>query len=413
MGWSSLVRIPSLRRSLCHRATSDRNVIDVLTERGLVDNVNGIEQLRKAAVRDEIDNATTSRKPLSVYCGFDPTADALHLGNYVGLVVLEWFQKFGHRAVAVIGGATGRIGDPSGKSEERPVLKHDTVDENARKLKASIEDYLGPSATVLNNYEWIGGMSYLDFLGTVGRHARVGTMLGKESVRSRLQSSVGISFTEFSYQLLQAYDFAHLCQAHDVTVQIGGSDQLGNMQAGVDLARKIKPSGPHLHTLTFPLLTTSDGKKYGKSEKGAIWIDPDRLSPYGLYQFLLRTRDEDVIKLLKTITFLPIEQVEQLEASMASTDYKANSAQRLLAETITRDVHGIDGLKSAQVNNHDAESPHASKKPPDQSASPVFNFLKRSPQHNCILYFIVEEKSRRIGERSKRREKTTHFPWYN
>ena len=255
-----------------------QNVIDCLKERGLIEAVTS-EDLRERTER-----------PIKLYCGFDPTADSLHIGNLVGIVILKWFQKFGHTPVVLLGGATGRIGDPSGKSVERPLLDASTITYNTTRIRRHFEailDFFHAKARpiVVNNDDWFSNFRLIDFLRDVGKHFRLGTMLAKESVKSRLNSEEGISFTEFSYQLFQSYDFYHLYTEHDVILQIGGSDQWGNITEGVDLVRKLG-SGP-AYGLTFPLLTRSDGKKFGKSESGAIWLAADRCSTYRVLPIFL------------------------------------------------------------------------------------------------------------------------------
>ncbi|HEX2582673.1 MAG TPA: tyrosine--tRNA ligase [Chlamydiales bacterium] len=314
-----------------------KNIIDCLKERGFIESLTS-EELVKAA-----------EKPLKVYVGFDPTADSLHLGNLVGIMGLAWFQKLGHTPYAILGGATGRIGDPSGKSAERPLLEEETLHQNIRSLRSFFEKILpidgGPKPVILDNQDWFSGFSLIDFLRDVGKHFRIGTMIAKEMVRNRLNSEEGISYTEFSYQILQAYDFYYLNLHHEVTVQMGGSDQWGNITAGTELNRKL--GGPQLFGITFPLLTRSDGKKFGKSESGAIWLSPDKLSPYHFFQYLYGIPDADVIRLLKMLTFLPIEEIQALEQRMKDSDYVPNAAQKLLASEVTRFVHGEEGLQTA------------------------------------------------------------------
>ncbi|MBX7066050.1 MAG: tyrosine--tRNA ligase [Parachlamydiales bacterium] len=311
-----------------------KNVIDVLAERGFLD------QMTHEELRERVN------RPIKVYVGFDPTADSLHLGNLVPIMGLAWFQKFGHTPFAILGGATGLIGDPSGKSQERNLLDEKTLQHNVRCLEAFFKKILdfaqGPRPVILNNNDWLGKFSLVDFLRDVGKHFRIGPMMAKEMVRTRLQSEEGMSFTEFSYQLLQGYDFYHLCKEHGVTLQMGASDQWGNITAGTEFNRKL--GGETLFGLTFPLLTRSDGKKFGKSEEGAIWLSPDKLSPYQFYQYLIRVPDADVIKLLKMLTFLSMDEIRAIEAGMNI----ANSAQRRLAEEVTRFVHGEEGLQAAQ-----------------------------------------------------------------
>lgn len=314
------------------------NIIECLKERGMVDALTSDELIKRA---DE---------PLKVYVGFDPTADSLHIGSLVGIVFLKWFQKFGHTPVVVLGGATGRIGDPSGKSVERPLLDDATIQYNVTRIRRHFEavlDFFHPTARpiVVNNDQWFSQMTLVDFLRDVGKHFRVGTMLAKESVRSRMESDEGISFTEFSYQLLQAYDFYHLKTNHGVDVQAGGSDQWGNITAGIDLIRKI--SAKPAFGLTFPLLTRSDGKKFGKTEDGAIWLAADRCSPYQFYQYFVRVPDADVIKMMRMLTFMEMKEIREYEAMLAQPGYVPNTAQRRLAEEVTRMIHGEEGLQVA------------------------------------------------------------------
>lgn len=313
------------------------NVINCLFERGFIDSITS-EELRSEASRS-----------LKVYCGFDPTADSLHLGNLVPVMGLAWFQKFGHTPYALIGGATGRIGDPSGKSTERPLMSEEILQQNVRSLRKQFEGLLhfksGPKPVILDNNDWLGSFTLISFLRDVAKHFRVGTMMAKESVRARLQSEEGLSFTEFSYQILQAYDFHHLNVHHGVTVQMGATDQWGNITAGTEFHRKL--GGSQIFGLTFPLLTRSDGKKFGKSEGGAIWLSPEKLTPYQFFQYLFSIPDTDVIRLLKMLTFLPLEEILCIEATMKASDYVPNSAQKRLAEEVTRFVHGQEGLEAA------------------------------------------------------------------
>lgn len=294
--------------------------------------------------------ASSNEKTLKVYCGFDPTAESLHLGNLLGIIVLSWFLRCGHQAVALIGGATARVGDPSGKSIERPELDIDTLEKNILGISKTFSTIFGSSnVVILNNYDWWKDFSFLDFLKQVGRFARIGTMIAKESVKKRLESEQGLSFTEFSYQLLQGYDFLYLFQNKGVNVQIGGSDQWGNITAGTELIRKIlqPDSDNEAYGLTFPLLLKSDGSKFGKSEDGAIWLSPSMLSPYKFYQYFFSVPDADVIRFLRILTFLDLEEIDELEKDMKRPGYVPNTAQRRLAEEVTRFVHGEDGLNEA------------------------------------------------------------------
>ncbi|HEY4255541.1 MAG TPA: tyrosine--tRNA ligase, partial [Chlamydiales bacterium] len=314
-----------------------KNVIDCLTERGFIEAVTSPDLAQKAS------------SPLKAYVGFDPTADSLHLGNLVGIMGLAWMQRFGHTPYVILGGATGLIGDPSGKSAERPLLDAKKLEHNVACLKQFFEKILsfnaGPRPVILNNMDWLSRFSFIDFLRDVGKHFRLGPMLAKEMVRSRLQSEEGISFTEFSYQILQGYDFHYLENHHGVSLQMGGSDQWGNITAGIELNRKL--GGNPLYGITFPLLTRSDGKKFGKSEEGAIWLSADKLSPFQFFQYLYAIPDADVIRLLKMLTFLPVKEIEEMAHSMQASSYQPNTAQKLLATEVTRFVHGESGLETA------------------------------------------------------------------
>ncbi|GMH16526.1 hypothetical protein Nepgr_018367 [Nepenthes gracilis] len=317
------------------------NVIQILEERGLLESITS-ENLRSVC---SLDNP-----PLRVYCGFDPTAESLHLGNLLGIIVLSWFQKCGHKPIALVGGATGRVGDPSGKSSERPELDVGTLENNMQGIKTTLNKILSrigdSSFCILNNYDWWKDITLLDFLKHVGKYARIGTMISKESVRKRLESEQGMSFTEFTYQLLQGYDFLYLFQNEGVSVQIGGSDQWGNITVGTELIRKIlQVEGAY--GLTFPLLLKGDGTKFGKSEDGAIWLSPTMLSPYKFYQYFFSVPDADVVRFLRMLTFLDIEEIEEIERKMKSPGYLPNSAQQRLAEEVTRFVHGEQGLDDA------------------------------------------------------------------
>lgn len=313
------------------------NVIDVLHERGFIETMTG-DELRVSA-----------DKPLKVYCGFDPTGDSLHLGHLVALMGLAWFQRLGHTPIALIGGATGMIGDPSGKSSERQLLDEGTIEHNLQGIQKNLETILNASSAqrhlIVNNLDWFKQFSFIEFLRDVGKYFRIGNMLAKDSVKLRLASEEGMSFTEFSYQLLQGYDFLYLFDTYGVNVQMGGSDQWGNITAGTDLVRKAR--GKTVHGLTFPLLTRSDGQKFGKSEKGAIWLSPERLSPYEFYQYLVRVPDADVIKLMRLLTFMDMEEIYSCQKEMESIDYVPNTAQKRLAAEVTRLVHGEEGLNTA------------------------------------------------------------------
>ncbi|KAL6962022.1 tyrosine--tRNA ligase [Sarracenia purpurea var. burkii] len=326
------------------------NVVEILEQRGLLESLTS-DNLRSAC-------SDPNLPPLRVYCGFDPTAESLHLGNLLGIIVLSWFLRCGHKAVALVGGATGRVGDPSGKSLERPELDPQTLERNTNAIAETVSRILSrnainPSAAldgsflVLDNYDWWKDFKLLDFLKEVGRFARVGAMMSKESVKRRLESEQGMSYTEFSYQLLQGYDFVYLFEQKGVNVQIGGNDQWGNITAGTDLIRRILQADG-AYGLTFPLLLKSDGTKFGKSEEGALWLSPSMLSPYKFYQHFFSVPDADVARLLKALTFLCMEEIGELERKMQRpAEYMPNTAQRRLAEEVTRFVHGEEGLEEA------------------------------------------------------------------
>lgn len=314
------------------------NVIDILKERGFID----------AMTSEEVRNL--AEKPLVVYCGFDPTSDSLHIGNMVAIMGLAWFQRCGHTPVAIVGGATGMIGDPSGKSSERQLLDEESITQNLKGIRKNLEtilDFQNSSnpPQILNNYDWFKEFSFIGFLRDVGKYFRIGPMLAKDSVKGRMTSEEGMSFTEFSYQLLQGYDFLYLSDHYNVSVQLGGSDQWGNITAGTDLIRKVR--GKAAFGVTFPLLTRSDGQKFGKSEKGAIWLSKDKLSPYEFYQYLIRTADADVIQLMRLLTFMEMKEIRSYELAMDKADYAPNTAQKRLAEEVTRIVHGEEGLQIA------------------------------------------------------------------
>ena len=290
------------------------------------------------------------RQPTTVYAGFDPTSRSLQIGNLVAVMGLAHFQRAGHKVVALVGGATGMIGDPSGKSQERPLLSAADVAANVEGIRENLGRFLdfesrAVPAKIVNNQEWMHGFSYIDFLREVGKHFRMGAMLARESVRARLESTEGMSYTEFSYQLLQAYDFLHLCDTEGCRIQIGGSDQWGNITAGTDLIRRLR--GVEAFGLTFPILCDHTGAKFGKSAGNAVYLDATRTSCYDFYQYFLRSDDQDVIRYLKMLTFLPLESIEAIEeATRTAPDQRL--AQRTLAEELTRMVHGENGLRSAE-----------------------------------------------------------------
>jgi tyrosyl-tRNA synthetase len=287
----------------------------------------------------------------SVYAGFDPSGTSLTIGHLVPIIGLMHFQRYGHRPIAVVGGATGMIGDPSGKDQERSLLSVDQLRINQEAIQKQLErflDFKSPDsgALLVNNYDWTGPFSYLDFLREVGKHFSVNAMIAKESVKTRLENrDQGISYTEFSYQILQAYDFHHLWKTCRCRLQIGGSDQWGNITAGIDLNRRM--GGEQLYGITFPLLMSSSGKKFGKSEGNAIWLDGAMTKPYEFYQYFIQTDDQDVIRYLKLFTFLPMDRLAELDHCV-KTEPDKRLAQQVLASEITRLVHGDAGLRSAE-----------------------------------------------------------------
>jgi tyrosyl-tRNA synthetase len=287
---------------------------------------------------------------VGVYVGFDPTADSLHAGHLLGQFTLRRFQLAGHPVFPLAGGATGMIGDPGGRSEERNLLDLETLRANTEAIKTQLSRFLdfepGPArATLVNNADWTGSMTALEFLRDVGKHITVNQMLAKESVRHRIASEHGISYTEFSYMLLQANDFRYLFEHHGVEVQAGGSDQWGNITAGIELIRKTL--GRSAHGFTWPLLTRRDGTKFGKSSGGAVWLDPQRTSPYQFRQFWFQADDDDVGTLLRRFTFLPLEEIDELLVQHAA-DPGRRLAQRRLAWELTAMVHGTDEARRAE-----------------------------------------------------------------
>ena len=316
-----------------------QQLIQQLQSRDLVAQISGDQELQS-----HLD------QPRTVYCGFDPTADSLHLGHLVPLLVLKRLQQAGHTPIALVGGATGLIGDPSFKADERKLNSPEVIAGWADKIKTQVSQFIDfdcgdNSAIVANNLDWTAELSALDFLRDVGKHFSVNSMIAKESVKQRIdREGSGISFTEFSYSLLQGLDFAELNKQYNCTLQIGGSDQWGNIVGGIDLARRRNQA--QCFGLTVPLITKSDGTKFGKTEAGAVWLDPKKTSPYSFYQFWLNVADADVYKFLKYFTFLSIEEVNDIEAQDASAQGRPQ-AQGVLAREATELVHGKQGLDAA------------------------------------------------------------------
>lgn len=314
------------------------NLIQDLEYRGLIH-----QATDRAGLEKQLDKGS-----IGLYCGFDPTAASLHIGNLLSILLLRRFQQAGHRPIALVGGGTGLIGDPSGKANERTLNDTSVVVQWSERIKRQLSRFLDfeadvNPATVVNNYDWLGPMNVVAFLRDIGKHFSLNYMLAKESVASRLET--GISFTEFSYMILQSADFLHLHQKHDCQLQIGGSDQWGNITAGLELIRKMGSEQPAFG-LTTPLVTKSDGTKFGKTESGTIWLDPEKTTPYEFYQFWLNTDDRDVVLFLKYFTFLDREEIEKL-GHQAEQAPEHREAQRALAEEVTRLVHGEEALLQA------------------------------------------------------------------
>ena len=298
----------------------------------------------QAALQELLDG-----EPITFYCGFDPTAASLHLGHLVQLLTMRRLQLAGHRPLGLVGGSTGLIGDPR-QTSERVLNTREVVEQWVGQLREQIERFLSfdgdSAARMVNNMDWTGDMSAIDFLRDIGKHFRVGTMIKKEIVAKRLNSEEGISYTEFSYQVLQANDYLELYRRYGCTLEIGGNDQWGNLVGGMDLIHKVE--GASVHVMTNPLITKADGTKFGKSEGGAIWLNPEMLSPYAFYQFWLQVDDVDVVRFLKVFTFLEREEIERLEAATAENP-KAREAQRVLAHEVTTWVHGAEATAQAEA----------------------------------------------------------------
>ncbi len=311
-----------------------------------------IEQLRERGLLNDVTDPKLeeylNEHKVPVYVGFDPSADSLHVGNMVGILVLRHFQLCGHQPIALVGGATGMIGDPGGRSAERNLLTKEQLEKNLEGIKKDLSrflDFTGENSAVLvNNADWMAPYHFIDFLRDIGKHFRIGDMLGKESVKARLESENGISYTEFSYMLLQAYDYKHLYEELGVKVQSGGSDQWGNITAGIDLIRRT--TGGQAYGMTTPLLVDSQGRKMGKSVDGALWLNPEKFSPYQFYQFWVRQQDADLERFLKMLTFLPLDEISSiLEEHNKAPENR--SGQKRLARELTALVHGNEEADKA------------------------------------------------------------------
>jgi tyrosyl-tRNA synthetase len=354
-------------------------VLDDFEQRGLIADV---------TTRDEL-GAHLAGASRTIYVGFDPTADSLHVGSLVPLLALRRMQLAGHRPIVLVGGGTGLIGDPAGKTGERALSAEEQVAAYAARLRAQVRPFLdfdhgSHAALLVDNYEWLSQLAVIPFLRDIGKHFGVGAMIARETVRARL--GTGISYTEFTYQVLQAYDFLALYERHGCTVQMGGSDQWGNITAGTELIRRVR--GAPAYGLTMPLVTKGDGTKFGKTESGTIWLDPSRTSAYEMYQFWLNTTDADVVRFLKYFTFLPMAEVEALALQTTQAPEK-REAQRVLAAEVTRMVHGEEARRRAErasqqafgddvsgVLDGDDGAVPGSVLPPTTAPRPVWRVLK-------------------------------------
>ncbi|CAG9611380.1 Tyrosine--tRNA ligase 1 [Bacillus rhizoplanae] len=314
------------------------NILQDLEFRGLINQQTDAEGLQELLEKESV----------KLYCGFDPTADSLHIGHMLPILILRRFQQAGHQPIALVGGGTGLIGDPSGKKAERTLNEKETVAFFSERIKEQLSSFLdfeksGNPAIIANNYDWIGSLDLITFLRDIGKNFGLNYMLAKDTVASRLET--GISFTEFSYMILQSYDFLNLYQTYGCKLQIGGSDQWGNITAGLELIRKSEEDAKAFG-LTVPLVTKSDGTKFGKTEGGAVWLDPEKTTPYEFYQFWINTDDRDVVKYLKYFTFLSHEEILELEKQVAEAPEK-REAQKALASEMTKLVHGEAALEQA------------------------------------------------------------------
>ena len=316
------------------------DLLDDLRARGLVH-----DHTDEAGLRELLASG-----PVTLYCGIDPSADSLHVGHLVGVLVLRRFQEAGHRPLALVGGATGMVGDPSGRSDERTLLDAAALEANVAGIKAQLEslfDFSGDGAArLVNNYDWTRDVTLLDFLRDVGKHVTVNQMAAKDSVRSRMDSEQGISFTEFSYMLLQAFDFWWLHEHYGCRLQVGGSDQWGNICAGIDLVRRR--SAAAVHGLTWPLMTRADGQKFGKTAEGTVWLDAGRTLPFELHQYFVNTDDRDVERLLLQLTLLPVARVGEIMVAHSAAPHERR-AQRELADAVCTLVHGVAATAQARL----------------------------------------------------------------
>ena len=368
------------------------NIIDELNYRGLIEQYSDEKKVRELLETKQ-----------TIYCGFDPSAPSMHLGNYAMISLLKRFQRAGHKIVAVVGGATGMIGDPSGKSSERSLLTKERLEFNTASIKAQLEKYLDledpEKGAIVSNLDWLGKLSMIDFLRDYGKYFSINYMLSKEIVKSRLES--GISFTEFSYQILQSIDFYHLHHTYGVSMQIGGNDQWGNLTSGLELIRKIDGLDEEVECMTGKLILRSDGKKFGKSEKGALFLDPKQTSPYEIYQFLINVTDEDAIRFLKIFSFLSKEEIEEV-AKEHIANPGARIGQKKLAYEITKDLHGEEAARHAIELSETLFSGNVSTLS-EEDIETVFGSFKKAVEGEKPLEDLLVE----LGAASSKREART------
>lgn len=361
----------------------DRNVFDVFLERGFIDQVTDEKKIPEILAES-----------VTCYIGFDPTASSFHVGNLVPIMSLAHMQRHGHRPIALVGGGTGLVGDPSGKDEMRQILTYEEIHKNAEAQKKQFSRFLDFSdgrALLLNNADWLTRLKYIDFLRDIGVHFSVNRMLATESIKIRLET--GLSFIEFNYQLLQAYDFWHLFKHYHCLIQMGGSDQWGNIVAGIDLIRRLE--GKQAYGVTFPLIMTADGRKMGKTERGAVWLDPERTSPYDYYQFWINTDDRDVKRFLALFTFLPMEEIEEYGKLKGA---EIRRAKEVLAFEATKIVHGEEEANKAKA----ASKALFSKEHSDEGAIPT-TYMKRDNFIQGIPVFKLFENTQLSASGSEAR----------
>jgi tyrosyl-tRNA synthetase len=362
---------------------NEKTVYDVFVERGFLEQVTDEANLRELL-----------KRKVTCYIGFDPTASSFHVGSLVPIMSLAHMQRHGHRPIALVGAGTGLVGDPSGKDEMRQIITKEEITRNAEAQKkqfALFLDFSKDRALLLNNADWLTKLNYIDFLRDIGVHFSVNRMLATESIKIRLET--GLSFIEFNYQLLQAYDFWHLFKHHDCLIQMGGSDQWGNIVAGIDLIRRLE--GKQAYGITFPLMMTADGKKMGKTEKGAVWLDPERTSPYDYYQFWINTDDRDVRRFLALFTFLPMEEVEKYGDLKGA---EIRKAKEILAFEATKIVHG----EGEAIKARSASRALFSKEQTDEDSIPT-KFIEREKFIEGIPIFKLFETTNLCASSSEAR----------